>query len=95
MSMMTRKEAIQVLTNDVFNIEEIDKVCEAVTMAIEALEEQEKRMNDEERTLTGATIVRAKVNEYGVTLTLSDGNVFVYEPSDGGYSTYEIYKKGE
>lgn len=37
---MTRQEAINVLQNDVFNENEFDKVCDALEMAIEALEQE-------------------------------------------------------
>lgn len=40
--------------------------------------------------LKGKTIVNAEVNGYNVCLIFDDGTIFVYEASDGGYSTYEL-----
>lgn len=40
------------------------------------------------RELIGKTIINAEVNGYGMVLILDDNTTFVYEASDGGYSTY-------
>lgn len=40
--------------------------------------------------LKGKTIVNAEVNGYCVCLVFDDGTMFIYEASDGGYSTYEL-----
>lgn len=38
--------------------------------------------------LEGKAIIKADVDGYGMTLELSDGSVFDYCASDGGYSRY-------
>ena len=38
--------------------------------------------------LTGKTIERADVDGEGMTITFTDGTVFDYYASDGGYSTW-------
>lgn len=38
--------------------------------------------------LIGKTIVKADVDGFGMELILDDGSIFVYNASDGGYSTY-------
>ena len=36
----------------------------------------------------GKTVTKAEVDGYGITLFFSDGTRFIYDASDGGYSTY-------
>lgn len=48
-----------------------------------------------EKNLIGKTIKTAKIDGYSVLLRFTDGSRFEYEASDGGYSTYDFYKKGE
>lgn len=40
--------------------------------------------------LVGRKIVKADVDGYGIELTLDDGSVFIYNATDGGYSSYEF-----
>lgn len=54
------------------------------------------KIRDEiENALIGRTIVDAKVDGFEVALILDDKNWFIYNASDGGYSTYNIERKGE
>ena len=48
-----------------------------------------------EKALIGKTITNAIVNGYEVVLCLDDDTIFNYDASDGGYSSYELTKKGE
>ena len=48
-----------------------------------------------ERALIGKTITNAIVDGYEVVLCFDDDTIFDYESSDGGYSSYELRKKGE
>ena len=43
--------------------------------------------------LVDKTIKMADVDGYGIELTFSDGTVFTYSSSDGGYSSWEIERK--
>lgn len=52
-----------------------------------------KRAIDEK--IIGKTIKKATVDGYEVTLEFTDGEVFEYSASDGGYSCFGLYKKGE
>ena len=52
-------------------------------------------MNKTEEALTGRTITKAEVDGYGIVLELDDGMTFLYDASDCGYSTWEIYEGGE
>lgn len=45
--------------------------------------------------LIGKTIKTAKIDGYSVQLRFTDGSRFEYDASDGGYSTYDLYKKGD
>lgn len=45
--------------------------------------------------LIGKTIIKADIDGYGIELTFDDESVFVYGASDGGYSSYDFYEKGE
>ena len=45
--------------------------------------------------LIGKTITNATVDGYEVILYFDDDTIFTYEGSDGGYSSYELTKKGE
>jgi len=47
------------------------------------------------KNLIGKTIKAVKLDGYGIQLQFTDGSRFEYEASDGGYSTYDFYKKGE
>lgn len=40
--------------------------------------------------LEGKTIKEAEVNGFGITLIFTDGDVFDYIASDGGYSHYGL-----
>lgn len=48
-----------------------------------------------ERALIGKTITNAIVDGYEVVLCFDDDTIFNYDASDGGYSSYELTKKGE
>lgn len=45
--------------------------------------------------IVGKTIKFSKIDGYGIELRFTDGSGFVYEASDGGYSTHGFYEKGE
>jgi hypothetical protein len=45
--------------------------------------------------LIGKTISTAIVNGSRIELTFTDGTIFAYEASDGGYSTYGYYLSKE
>jgi hypothetical protein len=45
-----------------------------------------------EKDLIGKTIESVEVNGYGIEMRFTDGAVFVYYASDGGYSSWEIEK---
>lgn len=47
-------------------------------------------MDDINKQLEGQIIVKAEVTGYGIELTLSNGSVFTYSASDGGYSSWDI-----
>lgn len=49
----------------------------------------------EKKSLIGKTIEAIELDGYGVQLQFTDGSRFVYDASDGGYSTYAFYEKGE
>ena len=40
--------------------------------------------------LTGKTIKEAEVDGFGIRMVFTDGAVFEYDASDGGYSQYEL-----
>ena len=42
--------------------------------------------------LIGKTIKKADIDGGGIELTFDDGEVFVYEATDGGYSSWEFLK---
>lgn len=48
-----------------------------------------------DKKIVGKTIKKAKVDGGDVILEFTDGEVFEYNASDGGYSCFELYKKGE
>lgn len=49
-----------------------------------------------EKFLIGKTIKAVEeLNGYSVRLLFTDGSRFEYDASDGGYSTYDFYKKGD
>ena len=43
--------------------------------------------------LQGKTIIKAEVSGFDIILTLSDGNVFNYDSTDGGYSSWQLTDK--
>lgn len=45
--------------------------------------------------LIGKTIKAVELDGYGVKLRFTDGSKFEYDASDGGYSTFDFYEKGE
>ena len=46
--------------------------------------------------LIGKTIKKVSLDGFGIDIIFSDGTVFEFNASDGGYSTYNlIEKKGE
>lgn len=51
-----------------------------------------KHETDTSKLLVEKTIRRAEVTGYGVKLVMSDGTVLDYDSSDGGYSTWTVYK---
>ena len=46
----------------------------------------------DEKKLVGKTIARIDVDGFDVNIVFTDGTVFEYESSDGGYSCWNIYK---
>ena len=44
-----------------------------------------------EKDLIGKTVKQADISGYGVEIVFTDGTMFSYYPSDGGYSTWDIY----
>lgn len=48
-----------------------------------------------DKKIIGKTIKKAKVDGSDVILEFTDGEVFEYIASDGGYSCFALYKKGE
>ena len=46
-------------------------------------------MSDDKK-LIGKTIVFAEIDGYGIKLKFSDGSIFDYSSSSGGYSCWEI-----
>ena len=49
---------------------------------------------DIEKELVGKTITNAIVNGFEIVLMFNDDTILDYEASDGGYSCYELRKKG-
>lgn len=45
-----------------------------------------------EKDLIGKTIKSIEVDGYGIEMRFTDGTVFVYSASDGGYSCWDITK---
>ena len=45
-----------------------------------------------EKDLIGKTIEKIEVDGYGIEMRLTDGTMFVYSASDGGYSNWDITK---
>ncbi len=45
-----------------------------------------------EKDLIGKTIESAEVDGHGIEIHFTDGTVFVYDASDGGYSNWDITK---
>lgn len=57
----------------------------------EEVEEGGRKMNDLKLDgLTGKTIKEAEVDGFGIRMVFTDGAVFDYDASDGGYSQYEL-----
>lgn len=46
----------------------------------------------DEKILVGKTIAKIEVDGFDVNIVFTDGTVFKYESSDGGYSCWNIYK---
>lgn len=46
---------------------------------------------DIDNRLAGKTIEKAEIDGYGVFITFTDGSVFSYSATDGGYSSYALY----
>lgn len=47
------------------------------------------------KALVGKTIARIEVDGFDVDIVFTDGTVFEYESSDGGYSCWNIYKNDD
>lgn len=47
-------------------------------------------MSDIEQRIIGKSVKSACVDGYEVTIEFTDGTVFKYEASDGGYSSYSL-----
>ena len=45
-----------------------------------------------EKDLIGKTIESIEINGYGIEMRFTDGTVFEYDASDGGYSNWDITK---
>lgn len=45
-----------------------------------------------EKDLIGKTIESIEINGYGIEMRFTDGTVFEYDASDGGYSNWGITK---
>ena len=45
-----------------------------------------------EKDLIGKIIKSVEINGYGIEMRFTDGTVFVYDASDGGYSCWDITK---
>ena len=51
-------------------------------------DERRCKMTKEEIKFIGKTIKKAKVDGHGMILVFTDGSMFTYDASDGGYSLY-------
>ena len=49
----------------------------------------------DEKILVGKTIAKIDVDGFDVNIVFTDGTVFEYESSDGGYSCWNIYKNDD
>lgn len=49
----------------------------------------------DESILIGKTIAKIDVDGFDVNIVFTDGTVFEYESSDGGYSMWNIYKNDD
>ena len=47
-------------------------------------------MNEIQKKLVGKTVLFMDVDGYGITIEFTDGTVFNYMATDGGYSSWEI-----
>jgi len=72
------------------SLDNINKVC-----YIRSIKKKERSRIMCKKNLIGKTIKAVKLDGYGIQLQFTDGSRFEYEASDGGYSTYDFYKKGE
>lgn len=54
-----------------------------------------KHANNIGERLIGRTIEAVVLSGYEVYLYFTDGSRFEYDASDGGYSTYDLYERGE
>ena len=50
-------------------------------------------LDETNNTLIGKKIINADVNGDGIRLELDDGSIFIYDATDGGYSSWEILSK--
>ena len=48
-----------------------------------------------EELLKDKTIAKCTIDGYGVYLKFTDGSELEYDASDGGYSSWQLYVKGE
>lgn len=49
----------------------------------------------DEQILVGKTVAKIEVDGFDVEITFTDGTVFWYSASDGGYSNWDIYKSND
>ena len=56
-----------------------------------SLSESERETN---ASLLGKTVMSADVNGFGVRIKFTDGTVFDYSASDGGYSCWSVERNG-
>lgn len=52
-------------------------------------------MLDNENILIGKTIAKIDVDGFEVNIVFTDGTVFEYASSDGGYSSWNIHKNDD
>ena len=56
-----------------------------------SLSESERETN---AAILGKTVMSADVNGFGVRIKFTDGTVFDYSASDGGYSCWSVERNG-
>ena len=47
----------------------------------------------QEKDLIGKTLANIEIDGFGVEMLFTDGTMFIYDSSDGGYSTWTISKQ--